>query len=569
MAIYEEFIGRSRDDFTSLEDAQQNLRIDYPDNFNFAYDVMDVIASRTPDKRALVWVSNEDEERIFTFGDLKKESDRAANFLRAQGIGKGDRVLFILKRSYLFWIFVLAMHKVGAIIVPATNMLTAKDYIYRCNAAKVKAVIITADGDCTAHFDEGEAKCETVEKKFVTKHKDAGKGWIDLEAELEKASYDWTRPTDEQATVATDISMIAFTSGTTGYPKIITHDFRYPLGHIVTGVFWHRVVDGGLHFTVSDSGWMKCFWGKMYGQWFGESAHLVYDFEKFDGKKILEKLEKYQVTTFCVPPTMYRMILQNDVSQYNLSSLTHCCTAGEALNPEIFNQWKNATGLEIYEGFGQSETPVCICTIEPWTKPTPGAIGLPAPGFDVHILDPDGNFCTRGTVGEICIRVDDFDHRPCGLLSSYNENDEETKNAYRNGFYHTGDRAYRDEKGLFRFVGRTDDVIKSSGYRIGPFEIESVLMEHAAVMEVAVTGVPDELRGFLVKASIVLNKGFTPSDELVKELQTYVKVNTAPYKYPRIIDFVDALPKTFSGKIQRNVIRDRDMKKWQEEHGQA
>lgn len=568
MAIYEEFIGRSRDSFTSLEDLQQNYHITYPENFNFAYDVMDVIAERTPDKRALVWVSNDDEEKIFTFADIKRESDRAANYLRSQGIKKGDRVLFILKRSYLFWIFVLGMHKIGAIVVPATNMLTAKDYIYRCNAAKTSAVIITADGDCTDHFDEGEAKCETVVKKFVTKHKQAGEGWIDLEAGFEATPAVWERPTDDQATTAKDTMMIAFTSGTTGYPKIITHSFSYPLGHIATGVFWHRVVDGGLHFTVSDSGWMKCFWGKMYGQWMGETAHLVYDFDKFDGKKILEKMEKYKVTTFCVPPTMYRMILQNDVSKYDLSSLTHCCTAGEALNPEIFNQWKKATGLEIYEGFGQSETPVCICTLEPWTKPTPGAIGLSAPGFDVHILDPDGNHCTRGSVGEICIRVDDFDKRPLGLLSSYNENEEETKQAYRNGFYHTGDRAYRDEHGLFRFVGRTDDVIKSSGYRIGPFEIESVLMEHESVQEVAVTGVPDELRGFLVKATIVLEKGFEPSEELTKELQTYVKVNTAPYKYPRIIDYVDALPKTFSGKIQRNVIRDRDMKKWQEEHNQ-
>ena len=567
MAIYEEFIGCSRDDFQSLEDAQQNYHIQCPANFNFAYDVMDVIASRTPDKRAMVWVSNEKEEKIFTFADMKRESDRAANYLRSQGIRKGDAVLCVLKRTYLFWIFVLAMHKIGAIVVPATNMLTAKDYIYRCNAAKVKVVLITADGDCTDHFDEGEGKYETVVKKFVTKHKEIGNGWIDLDAGLEQTPYEWSRPTDDQATTAEDTMMIAFTSGTTGYPKIITHDFRYPLGHITTGVFWHRVVDGGLHFTVSDSGWMKCFWGKMYGQWFGETALMVYDFDRFKGDEILEIIQKYRVTTFCVPPTMYRMILQNDVTKYDLTSLTHCCTAGEALNPEIFNQWKAATGLEIHEGFGQSETPVCICTIYPWTKPTPGAIGLPAPGFDVHLLDADGNFCQRGTVGEICIRVDNrHTSRPIGLLSGYNFSDEETDEAFRNGFYHTGDRAYRDEHGLFRFVGRTDDVIKSSGYRIGPFEIESVLMEHPSVLEVAVTGVPDELRGFLVKATIVLQKGYQPSDELIKELQTYVKVNTAPYKYPRVIEFVDSLPKTFSGKIQRNVIRDRDMKKWQEEH---
>ena len=559
MAIYEEFIGCSRDDFTSLEDAQQNYHITCPDNFNFAYDVIDKIASRTPDKRAMVWVSNDDEEKIFTFADMARESDRAANYLYSRGIRKGDRVLFVLKRSYLFWFFVMGCHKLGAIVVPATNMLKAKDYIYRCNAAKVKAVVITADGECTANFDEGADKCETVELKFVTKHKNAGEGWIDLEAEFEATPAEWPRPTGADAAGGVDTMMIAFTSGTTGYPKIITHDFTYPLGHIMTGVFWHRVVDGGLHFTVSDSGWMKCFWGKMYGQWMGETALLVYDFDKFDGEKILEKLEKYKVTTFCVPPTMYRMILQHDVSKYDLSSLTHCCTAGEALNPEIFNTWYKATGQKIYEGFGQSETPVCISTIYPWQEPEPGALGLPTPGFDVHLLDEDGNHCQRGTVGEICIRAESIEKRPFGLLSGYNFNEEETAEAFRGGFYHTGDKAYRDEHGLFRFVGRTDDVIKSSGYRIGPFEIESVMLEHPAVLEVAVTGIPDELRGFLVKATVVLQKGFEPSDELVKELQTYVKVNTAPYKYPRVIEFVDSLPKTFSGKIQRTVIRDRDI----------
>ena len=569
MAIYEEYIGRSRESFTSLEDLQQNYHITYPDNFNFAYDVMDELARRTPDKRAMVWVSNEDEEKIFTFDDFRRESNRAANYFRSQGIKKGDRVLFVLKRSYLFWIFLLAMHKLGAIVVPAVNMLMAKDYIYRCNAAKIKAVVITADGDCTKHFDEGEAKCETVEMKFVTKHKDAGAGWIDVEAGYEACSEEWERPTDDQATTALDTMIIGFSSGTTGYPKMIAHDFRYPLGHISTGVFWHRVVDGGLHFAISDSGWMKCFWGKLYGQWMGETAHFVYDFDKFNGQKILEKLEKYKITTFCCPPTMYRMLLQNDVSKYDLSSIVHCCTAGEALNPEIFNQWKSETGLEIYEGFGQSETPVCICTLEPWMTPIPGSCGLSAPGYDVHILDADGNNCTRGSVGEICVRVDSYEKRPLGLLASYNFDKEETEKAFRNGYYHTGDRAYRDEHGMFRFVGRTDDVIKSSGYRIGPFEIESVLMEHPAVLEVAVTGVPDELRGFLVKATIVLQKGYTGSEELTKELQTYVKENTAPYKYPRIIDYVDALPKTFSGKIQRNVIRERDQKIWDEAHKNA
>ena len=569
MAIYEKFIGRSRDSFTSYEDLHENYHITCPDGFNFAYDVMDVLAAEKPDKRAMVWVGNDFEERIYTFGDIKRESDRAARYLYSKGIRKGDRVLMVLKRSYWFWFLLLGMHKLGAILVPATNMLMAKDYVYRCNAAKVKAVIVTADGDCTDYFDKGEGQYETVEMKFVTKGKQVP-GWIDFEAEIANVPYEWEKPQGDDYAGGTDTSMIAFTSGTTGYPKIITHDFRYPLGHIATGVFWHRVVDGGLHFTVSDTGWMKCFWGKMYGQWMGETALLIYDFDKFNGDNILTMLEKYRVTTFCVPPTMYRMILQSDVSKYDLSALTHCCTAGEALNPEIFNKWYAATGLKIHEGFGQSETPVCIATFAPFMEPVPGALGFPSPGFDVHILDANDEQAQRGTVGEICVRADSIETRPLGLLSSYNENAEETAEAYRNGFYHTGDRAYRDEHGMFRFVGRGDDVIKSSGYRIGPFEIESVLMEHDAVAEVAVTGVPDPdgIRGFLVKATIVLADGFEGSPELVKELQTYVKVNTAPYKYPRIVVFTDALPKTFSGKIQRAVIRDRDMQAWIESQKQ-
>ena len=395
--------------------------------------------------------------------------------------------------------------------------------------------------------------------KFVTKHKDAGEGWIDFETGFEMASDQWQRPTGDEDTNVNDTMLMAFSSGTTGYPKIITHNFKYPLGHIMTGVFWHRVVDGGLHFTISDTGWLKSLWGKIYGQWFGESAVLVYDFDKFDGADILGVLEKYKVTTFCVPPTMYRMMLLNDVEKYDLSSLVHCCTAGEALNPEIYNKWLQATGLKIYEGFGQTETTLCIATIYPWTEPVPGAIGLPVPGFDVHILDSNDQSCPRGTTGEISIRVLSRDRKACGLLDTYNFSKEDTKKAMHDGFYHTGDTAYRDERGLFRYVGRNDDVIKSSGYRIGPFEIESVLLEHAAVSEVAVTGVPDPIRGFAVKATIVLANGFEPSDELTKELQTYVKTNTAPYKYPRIVEYVSELPKTFNGKIKRSTIREKDL----------
>ncbi len=560
MPIYEKFIGRSRDSFVSLKDCQENFKITYENNFNYAYDVVDVLGTEKPDKLALLYVSNKQEELRLTFGDMKRLSDKAANYFVSQGVKKGDPVLLILKRSYLFWVITLALNKIGAIMVPASNMLKGKDYVYRCNKAKIKYAVITGDDCCTEYFDEKQDEYETIEKKFVTKHKQID-GWIDFEEGFEKASENWTRPTGDAATTVDDTMIINFSSGTTGYPKIIAHDFKYPLGHIMTGVFWHRVVDGGMHFTVSDSGWAKSLWGKYYGQWMGESANLVYDFDKFDGADILSKLEKYKVTTFCVPPTMYRLMLQNDVSKYDLSSITHCCTAGEALNADIFNKWKEATGLEIHEGFGMSETPVSICTLYPWTKPVPGAIGFPAPGLNVHILDEDGNHCQRGTIGEICIQSASPEEHPCGVVASYNFSEEDTKEAYRGGFFHTGDLAYRDERGRFVYFGRNDDVIKSSGYRIGPFEIESVMLEHPSVLEVAVTGVPDPVRGFVVKATVVLRPGYEGSPELVKELQTYVKTNTAPYKYPRIIEFVDELPKTFSGKVRRVEIRQNDSNK--------
>ncbi len=560
MAIYEKFVGASRDDFLSLKDAQTNYTLSYNDDFNFAYDVIDVLGTEKPDKLAMVWISNDKSEvKHLTFRDMMLNSNKAANYFKYMGIKKGDKVMLTLKRSYFFWYCILGLHKIGAIVVQATDMLKGKDYVYRCNVGNIKAAVITGDGQATEYFDEMQEKYDHPIIKFVTKHKNAGEGWHDFEAGFEMASDQWQRPTGDEATCADDTMLMAFSSGTTGYPKIITHNFKYPLGHIMTGVFWHRVVDGGLHFTISDTGWLKSLWGKIYGQWFGESAVLVYDFDKFDGADILGVLQDYKVTTFCVPPTMYRMMLLNDVKSYDLSSLTHCCTAGEALNPEIYNKWLEATGHKIYEGFGQTETTLCIATIYPWTEPVPGAIGLPVPGFDVHILDNNNQSCPRGTTGEISIRVLSRDRKSCGLLDTYNFSMEDTKKALHDGFYHTGDTAYRDERGLFRYVGRNDDVIKSSGYRIGPFEIESVLLEHAAVSEVAVTGVPDPIRGFAVKATIVLAKGFEPSDELTKELQTYVKTNTAPYKYPRIVEYVSELPKTFNGKIRRNAIREKDL----------
>lgn len=560
MAIYEKFVGASRDDFLSLEDCQQNYKLTFSENFNFAYDVVDVLGKTKPDKLAMIWVSKDGEEKKFTFRDMMLASNKAANYFKYLGIRKGDRVLLVLRRSYYFWFCMLGLHKIGAVAVQATDMLKAKDYVYRCNAGKIKCVIATGYGNATEYFDEGEGY-ETVEIKLVTEHKKCGNGWHDFEEGFEMASDKWQHPTGKDATKADDMMLMAFSSGTTGYPKIITHNFKYPLGHIMTGVFWHRVVDGGLHFTISDTGWLKSLWGKFYGQWFGESAVLVYDFEKFVPQDILKVMEKYKVTTFCVPPTMYRMLLEQDVTKYDLKSLTHCCSAGEALNPEIFNKWKEATGLEIYEGFGQTETCLCIATLYPWTKPVPGTLGFPVPGFDMQILDADNNTVARGATGEICCRVLSTKRKSCGLLDTYNFSDIDTEKAMYGGFYHTGDTAYRDEKGMFRYVGRNDDVIKSSGYRIGPFEIESVLLEHAAVKEVAVTGVPDPVRGFAVKATIVLNDGFEGTEALTKELQKYVKDNTAPYKYPRVVEYVDSLPKTFNGKIRRSELRENDAKK--------
>ncbi len=561
MAIYEKYVGAKREDFLSLADAQRNYKLTWNEDFNFAYDVVDELARTKPDKLAMVWVGADGEEKRFTFKDMSRESNRAANYFKYLGIRKGDIVLLVLRRSYYFWFCLLGLHKIGAVAVSATDMLKAKDYVYRCNMAGIKYAIITGHGDAAESFEERASEYTTIKKKLVTMHKKPAPDWIDFEEGFAAADTDWVRPTGDHGTKADDTMLLAFTSGTSGYPKMLTHDFRYPLGHIMTALFWQQVVDGGLHFSISDTGWLKAYWGKIYGQWLGESAVFVYDFERFDPEDILSKLEKYKITTFCVPPTMYRMMLQHDVKKYDLSSLTHCCTAGEALNPEIYNKWLEATGLKLYEGFGQSETTVCIATIKPWMEPVPGAIGLPIPGMDIHILNENNERCQRGTTGEICIRVLSQERRPCGLMRTYNMSEEDTDKAIHDGFYHTGDTAYRDEDGLFRYVGRNDDVIKSSGYRIGPFEIESVLMEHPAVLEIAVTGVPDAVRGFNVKATIVLQKGFEPSDALVKELQNYVKVNTAPYKYPRIVEFVDALPKTFNGKIQRNVIRQNDIEK--------
>ena len=562
MAIYEKFLGRKRDSFKDYKALMAEYKITYPDTFNFAYDVMDELAREKSQKLAMVYVSNDKSKVLrFTFGDMARESDRAANYLYSMGVRKGSKVLLILKRNYLFWFIMLGLNKIGAVAVIATHLLKKKDIVYRCNKAGIDFAVITGDGDVTECFDEAVPEMDKKVVKFVIGGKNpAGGGWIDFEKGFFSASCEWKRPTGSDNPMAKDLMLMAFSSGTTGYPKLIGHDMTYALGHIVTGVFWHHVEDGGLHFTISDTGWLKSLWGKFYGQWLGESAVLIYDFDKFKGDDILWVLQHFGVTTFCVPPTMYRMMTQFDLTKYDLSSLRHCCSAGEALNPEIFNTWKKYTGLEIHEGFGQSETTICLGTPYGYVKPEIGSMGKPMPGYDIFVKSDSGEKCSAGETGEICIRATQK-NKPCGLAYGYIDEPEANELAWRGGVYHTGDTAYTDERGYFHYVGRNDDVIKSSGYRIGPFEVESTLLEHPAVLEVAVTGVPDPIRGFNVKATIVLQKGYEGTPELVKELQEFVKFNTAPYKYPRVVEFVSELPKTISGKIRRVEIRDRDLAK--------
>lgn len=558
MPIYEEFIGRHRDDFATFEDLSRNYKVSYSDSFNFAFDVLDQIARRTPDKLAMLWVSNNNESKRFTFSEMSRLSNKAANFFVSKGIKKGDYVMLVLKRGYEFWYCMMGLHKIGAVAVQATHLLTAKDYVYRMNSGGIKMVVMTGDDLCTEHVDEAMGQYETLQLRAVTRGKNVP-GWIDFDSEFESQSDIFERPTGEAATKVTDIMIMSFSSGTTGYPKMVLHDHSYPLGHLLTGVFWHRVEDGGLHFTISDTGWLKSLWGKMYGQWLGESAIFTYDFEKFSAADILQKLDEYKITTFCAPPTMYRFMIKEDFSGYDFSSLKHCCTAGEALNPEVYSQWLKNTRLKIFEGFGQTETTLVCGTLFPWMLPRLGSMGLQTPGNHIVVIDEDGIEVESGVTGEICIRTDEeVGGKPLGVFRGYYRDETATSRSWHDDLYHTGDTAYRDEMGFLWYVGRVDDVIKSSGYRIGPFEVESALMEHPSVMECAVTGVPDPDRGFAVKATIVLSKGYSPSPELTKTLQSYVKSVTAPYKYPRIIEYVDALPKTISGKIRRVEIREKD-----------
>lgn len=539
--------------FSSVEDFKENLHFIIPENFNFAYDVMDVWAEEKPGKTALIWTNDEDESMTFSFKDIKEQTDKTAAYLLSLGIGKGDKVMLILKRRYEFWLAMLALHKIGAVAIPATHMLTRHDIVYRNNRASVKAIVCVGEEYVLEQVRLSLDESPTLET-LVSVGPDVPEGFHDWHKEWNNTEP-FVRP--KHVNTNGDMMLMYFTSGTSGEPKMVAHDYLYAMGHLTTGVYWHNLSEDSIHLTVADTGWGKAVWGKLYGQWFAGATVFVFDHEKFTADKIMRKIEQYHITSFCAPPTIYRFMIHEDFSKYDLSSLRYCCTAGEALNPAVFDRFYELTGIKLMEGFGQTETTMTLGTM-PWMEPKPGSMGMPNPQYDIDLVRPDGSPCEDGEKGEIVVKVNG--EKPVGLFLEYYRDEELTRQTWHDGVYHTGDVAWRDEDGYYWFVGRTDDVIKSSGYRIGPFEVESALMTHPSVVECAITGVPDDIRGMVVKATIVLKDGWKDKagDELIKELQNHVKHETAPYKYPRIIEFVDELPKTISGKIRRVEIRQKD-----------
>ena len=530
-----------------------DFSLNIPERFNFGFDIVDEMARLEPQKTALVWCNQKNEEHFFSFDDLKRYSNKTANFLKKAGIKKGDIVMLVLKRHYEFWFSMVALHKIGAIAIPATALLTTKDLEYRFNFAGVKAIICTADGKVSDYVDEAQKNSPTLELKIMARGKK--EGWLSFTDEFEAAGDEFPRPTGADANLSTDPMVMFFSSGTSGMPKLASHNHIYALAHILTAKHWHNVDPNGLHLTVAETGWGKALWGKLYGQWIMETAVFVYDFDKFEPGDLLSKIEKYKVTSFCAPPTIYRFFIKEGLGDYDLSSLKYATTAGEALNAAVFNKFYEFTGLKLMECYGQTETTVTVVNLV-GTEPKPGSMGKPSPLYEIDILDEDGKPVNAGEVGEIVVKT--AGKTQPGLFDGYYRDPERTKAVWHDGYYHTGDTAWRDEEGYFWYVGRTDDVIKASGYRIGPFEVESALMEHPAVLECAVTGAPDPIRGQIVKATIVLTKNYQPSEQLSDELKEFVKHQTAPYKYPRKIEFVTELPKTISGKIRRVEIRERD-----------
>ncbi|WP_457571465.1 AMP-binding protein [Desulfovulcanus sp.] len=541
-------------EFSSYEQFVEQFSFSIPENYNFAYDVIDKKAQETPDNLAMIHVDNEKKRTEYSYSYFARESARLANGLTRLGIEKGDKVMIILYRRVEFWIAMLALHKIGAIAVPSPSLLTPKDIIFRVNFAKIKAVIV--EDSLVNKVEEAREECPSLQTLIQVGESPLLAGWKAYEDLIDKASENF-RPSRRPG--GRDPFLIFFSSGTTGLPKMVEHDYTYPLGHIVTGFYWHNLKPGDIHLTVADTGWAKAVWGKFYGQWMADAVVFVYDFRgKFNPADLLSVMSEHKVNTFCAPPTVYRFLIRENLQSYDLSSLRHCTTAGELLNESVFYEWKKSLGLPIYEGYGQTETTLQIATF-PFMEPKPGSIGKPSPGWDVVLLNEEGEEVLAGDEGEICVRLKE--ERPLGLFKGYLNEPEKTAKVIKDGFYHTGDKAWMDEDGYFWFLGRVDDLIKSSGYRIGPFEVESALITHPAVVEAAVTGVPDPVRGQAVKATVVLASGFKPGEELTKELQEHVKKVTAPYKYPRIIEYVKELPKTISGKIKRAEIRAQDMEK--------
>lgn len=541
-------------EFKSQADFEQNFKIKVPENFNFGYDVLDAWAAEAPDKVAMCWTNDHGKHIDFTYADLKDKTDRTASYFQSLGIGKGDRVLLILKRRYEFWYSIIALHKLGAVVIPATHLLTGKDIVYRCHEADIKAIVCVGEKVVLDHVKDAKPNCPTLEH-VISIGPEIPDGFCDFTAGIENAA-----PFVKPAVVNSnsDVMLIFFTSGTTGEPKMVAHDFLYPLGHIVTGSYWHNLHEKSLHLTVADTGWGKAVWGKLYGQMIAGATIFVYDHEKFTPADMLKMIQDYKITSFCAPPTIFRFMIQEDITKYDLSSLKWCCIAGEALNPSVYEEFYKLTGVKLREGFGQTET-TCTVLTTPWMEPKPGSMGRPNPAYNVTIIKDDGTPAEVGERGEIVVLADP-NNKPCGLFKGYLKDEKKTYDAWHDGIYHTGDEAWRDEDGYFWFVGRNDDVIKSSGYRIGPFEVESALVSHPAVVECAITAVPDPIRGQVVKATVVLAPAYKDKagDALIKELQDYVKKETAPYKYPRVMEFVDELPKTISGKIRRVEIRNKD-----------
>jgi len=541
--------------FADYDDFKANYELIVPEDFNFAYDVVDDWAKKEPNKRALLWTNDQGDIREYSFADLKRLTDQTASYFQSLGIKKGDMVMAILKRRYEFWYTIIALHKIGAVIIPATHLLTKKDIIYRANAAEITTIIAVGEQSITDHIDAALSESPTI-KTLISVGPFIPEGWEDFHKGIDNAAP-FTRPSEP--TKNSDPLIVSFTSGTSGDPKMVLLDSIYPLAHIMTASVWHNLHEKSIHLTIADTGWLKAVWGKLYGQWIAGSTVFVYDHEKFTPADMLDILAKHKVTSLCAPPTIFRFLIREDLSKYDLSSLEWCTIAGEALNPAVYEQFYKLTGIKLHEAYGQSETTPTVITT-PWNEPKPGSMGLPSPQYDVDIFTPDGRSAEAGEQGQIVIHVDK--NYPVGLFKGYYRNDALTNEAFKDGVYYTGDLAWRDEDGYLWFVGRADDVIKSSGYRIGPFEVESALMTHPAVVECAITAVPDEIRGQIVKATVILSKEYKEKagDALVKELQDHVKNVTAPYKYPRIIVFVDELPKTISGKIRRVEIRDKDKK---------